>query len=97
MAEKRSASDPLFATTWVHVHEEDTAEGQVYRPEDGGIPLSRRPRERIRFRADGTASVSMPGPDDRPMEKPATWGEARDSAQFLLVRQSVGRLIIRAT
>jgi hypothetical protein len=65
--------DRLFTTRWVHVFEEDTPEGAVYRPEDDDIPLSRRPRERLELSADGTAKIITPGPDDRLVEKPATW------------------------
>jgi hypothetical protein len=63
----------LFATGWVHVFEEDTAEGAVYRPEDGAIPLSRRPRERLELDADGTARLYVQGPDDRYVEQKARW------------------------
>ena len=74
--------DRLFTTRWVHVFEEDTPEGAVYRPEDDNIPLSRRPRERLELSADGTAKIITQGPDDRLIEKPATWtpGETGASA-----------------
>jgi hypothetical protein len=65
--------DRLFTTRWVHVFEEDTPEGAVYRPEDDNIPLSRRPRERLQLSADGTAKIITQGPDDRLIEKPGTW------------------------
>ena len=55
--------------------EEDTAEGAVYRPEDGDIPLSRRPRERITFEPGGKAALFTQGPDDRYVPQPATWEE----------------------
>jgi hypothetical protein len=67
------ADERLFTTRWVHVFEEDTPEGAVYRPEDDNIPLSRRPRERLELSADGTAKIITQGPDDRLIEKPATW------------------------
>jgi hypothetical protein len=95
----------LFTTRWVHVFEEDTPEGAVYRPEDDNIPLSRRPRERLELSADGTAKVLTPGPDDRLVEKPATWtsgkkekkeaAAASTSADIRIVEQSPSRLIIR--
>jgi hypothetical protein len=75
VATKRAARDPLFATKWVHVFEEDTAEGAVYRAEDDAIPLSRRPRERLEFRPDGSARLLVPGPDDRLVEEKATWSD----------------------
>lgn len=68
----------LFATPWVHVFEEDSADGEVYRPEGGDIPLSRRPRRRLSFSPDGSARVALPGPDDRPREQPATWQQEGD-------------------
>jgi hypothetical protein len=72
---KRAARDRLFGTRWVHVFEEDTAEGAVYRPEDHAIPLSRRSRERLELGRDGSARLFAPGPDDRLVEQPATWHE----------------------
>jgi hypothetical protein len=89
--------------TWVHVFEEDAAGREVYRPEDGPIPLSRRPRERVQLHPDGTASVFMPGPDDRFVEQKASWrdegGETiirlRDShTELRVVEQSATRLVI---
>lgn len=98
--------DRLFTTRWVHVFEEDTAEGAVYRPEDGDIPLSRRPRERLELAADGTAKIITPGPDDRLIEKAATWtSPARETAaaaasssaaaDVQIVKHSATRLIVR--
>ena len=103
MSAKREA-DRLLGTTWVHVFEEDTEEGAVYRPEDEDIPLSRRPRERIELRSDGSARVLEPGPDDRFVEHPATWAveeggvviRKRAGAPSLrIIRQSPSRLIVR--
>lgn len=95
-------------TTWVHVFEEDTPDGAVYRPETDAIPLSRRPRERLALMADGTARISMPGPDDRLVDQPATWNEdgdtlvvrtsARGAAparELVIVQHSPKRLVIR--
>jgi hypothetical protein len=95
----------LFATGWVHVFEEDTAEGAVYRPEDSDIPLSRRPRERLKLAPDGTALFYISGPDDRYVEQPATWREeggavivrARGGGPALrIVDQSPTRLLVKA-
>lgn len=58
---------------WVHVFEEDSADGQVYKPDTGPIPLSRRPREALTLHADGSATVEVGGADDRPLARPATW------------------------
>lgn len=70
-----SAPEALFAARWVHVFEEDGAEGQVYRPETGEVPLSRRPRQRVSFARDGSARVVVSGPDDRLQEIEAHWVE----------------------
>ena len=34
----------MYDVRWVHVSEDDTPEGEVYRAESDRIPLSRRPR-----------------------------------------------------
>jgi hypothetical protein len=95
-------ADRLFATRWVHVFEEDTAQGAVYRPEDGDIPLSRRPRERLELARDGSAKVFTPGPDDRHVAQPATWREdggavvirTHDGGERRIVDRSPGRIVV---
>ena len=103
MSAKREG-DRLLGTTWVHVFEEDTEEGAVYRPEEDDIPLSRRPRERIELQSDGSARLFEPGPDDRFMEQRATWSEEKGAVvirksagptALRIVRQSPSRLIVR--
>jgi hypothetical protein len=99
---KGAAGDPLFARVWVHVFEEDTPRGAVFRPEGADIPLSRRPRERIELHDDGSARIWMPGPDDRFAEQPANWKQERDAVvlrggpgdEFRIVDQSTERLIV---
>jgi hypothetical protein len=95
----------LFGTTWVHVFEEDTDEGAVYRPEDADIPLSRRARERIRLQSDGSAAVLGQGADDRPAEEPATWHEegsaliiqrSKGAPSLRIVSHSPSRLIVKS-
>jgi hypothetical protein len=71
-------SDRLFATRWVHVAEQDTAEGAVFLPEDAEIPLSRRPRVQLRLTPDGSGTWYEPGADDRPVGRPITWREGED-------------------
>ena len=73
MSADSAARDWLYATTWVHVFEQDSPQGAVFRPEEADIPLSRRPRERISLQADGSARFLIPGPDDRFVEHPARW------------------------
>lgn len=94
----------MFGTTWIHVFEEDTAEGAVYRPEAADIPLSRRPRERIQLQADGSARISVQGADDRYVEQPASWKEEKGgivirkssgAPSLRLVSQSASRLVVR--
>lgn len=94
----------MFGTTWVHVFEEDTAEGEVYRPDDDDIPLSRRPREQIQLQSDGSARLLVPGPDDRFVEEAATWSEeegalvirkGKGAPSLRLISQSPSRLVVR--
>ena len=103
MPAKREA-DRLLGTTWVHVFEEDTEEGAVYRPAEDDIPLARRARERLELLADGSARVLEPGPDDRFVEQPATWSEEKGGVvirkragapPLRIVRQSSSRLVVR--
>ncbi len=71
------AKAALFATSWVHVFEEDAKEGAVYRPEGCELPLSRRPRQRLSFSPDGSARLVVSGPDDRLHEVEAHWTEEK--------------------
>jgi hypothetical protein len=101
---KPAGGDRLFTTTWVHVFEEDTDKGAVYRPEDDAIPLSRRPREQVEVDPDGSARLFMPGPADRLVEQPATWRKEGDvlvirarkgSAELRIIDRSPARLVIQ--
>lgn len=103
MPGKSAKGDPLFASAWVHVFEEDTERGSVYRPEEDDIPLSRRPRERIQLQPDGSATVQLSGADDRYVEQPAKWSKEGDSIvihsgkqQLRLVEQSPSRLVVQS-
>jgi hypothetical protein len=89
---KRAGRDRLFGTGWVHVFEEDTPEGAVYRAENDAIPLSRRPRERLALERDGSAQLFAAGPDDRLIAQSATWREEGDA---LVVRATKGGLELR--
>jgi hypothetical protein len=101
---KPRARDPVFGKTWVHVAEEDTAAGAVYRAEDDAIPLSRRPREQLSISPDGSARIFAPGPDDRLTEQRATWREeggalvvraGAGGAELRIVERSPARLVVR--
>jgi hypothetical protein len=63
----------IIGIRWVHVFEEDTNDGAMYRPETGSVPLSRRPREALTLHPDGSATVEAGGADDRPTRRSATW------------------------
>ena len=58
--------------------EEDTGAAAVYRPEPADVPLSRRPRGRLTLSPDGTARVTVAGPDDRPIDTDAEWERQGD-------------------
>jgi len=49
---------------WIHSHEEDTADLQVYRPAAFAFPPARG-RDAMSLEADGSVSKTGPGPDDR--------------------------------
>jgi hypothetical protein len=83
-----SSSDSLFHTRWVHLFEEDTGGAAVYRPETADVPLSRRPRGRLTLSPDGTARVTIAGPDDRPVDTSAEWERQGDE---LVVRTKAER------
>jgi hypothetical protein len=103
MAGTGASGDRLFTTRWVHVFEEDTADGAVYRPEEGDIPLSRRPRERLELGRDGSARLFTGGPDDRMVEHPATWRDhdsppatrETEGADVRIVRRAPDRLVVK--
>jgi hypothetical protein len=104
MAKSNGPKRSTPTTTWVHVYEQDTPEGAVYRPEDAAIPLSRRPRERIELGADGQAALLTPGPDDRFIRQPARWSEegdevvvrdASNAVKIRIVERSPDRMVVR--
>ena len=72
-AKKPGERDRLFETRWVHVFEEDTDEGEVYRPETAASPSRAGRGVGSPSRPDGTARVFLPGPDDRLVEVAARW------------------------
>ena len=80
MTAKRRSGD-LFSTRWVHVFEEDTPEGAVYRPDDEHVPLSRKPRGWLEFHEDGSATIFAPGP--------------ASPAELEIVDRSPSRVVVR--
>ena len=102
MADKSAKVDPLFASAWVHFFEEDSERGAIYRPEGDKIPLSRRPRERIRLWPDGSATLQFSGADDRYRDQSAQWQKDGDAIvirandrQLRLVKQAPARLLVQ--
>lgn len=86
------------------MHVGETEQGAVYKPEDADIPLSRRPRERMELKADGSASLYVPGPDDRYIEVPATWTDDKGavvvrakggSRSLRIVAESPSQLVVK--
>ena len=92
MSDRPKSDDRLFTTRWVHLFEQDSPQGEVYAPEDGPIPLSRRPRERLELKPDGSAVVYGPGPDDRPAPRPARWAE---DGRGVVIRPESGGAALR--
>jgi hypothetical protein len=93
----------MYDVRWVHVFEDDTPEGEVYRAETGEIPLSRRPRDAFELHRDGSAQVFGGGPDDRAVAREARWTETPDGIvvvdekggdRFRIVRQDPAQLIV---
>ena len=103
MAAQRDAREHLFDTTWVHVFEEDGAQGAVYRPEEHDIPLSRRLRERLKLARNGSAKLFVPAPNDQLTEQRVRWRDAGDSSQAApasgtdvrIVESSPARLVVQ--
>jgi hypothetical protein len=97
----------IIGIRWVHVFEEDTKDGAVYRPETGPIPLSRRPRRALTLHAGGSAIIEEGGPDDRPTGHTARWTDTptgirvesatgQNAATSLTIAEaSTTRLIVR--
>jgi hypothetical protein len=58
--------------TWVHSHEEDTADHLVFRPDSWTFPPSRG-RRSFELKADGGLVERGPGPDDRIVARTGSW------------------------
>jgi hypothetical protein len=81
----------------VHVFEEDSAAGQVYKPETSAVPLSRRPRRRFALHRDGSAVLYAPGPDDRFVQRPARWTAEGDQLILQATNAERGLRILSRT
>jgi hypothetical protein len=58
---------------WLHSREEDTGAQIVFRPPDYDFPLTRRPREILELRSDGTLIKGTPSASDSVEEKGGKW------------------------
>jgi hypothetical protein len=80
----------------------------TYVPDAPDLPLSRAPRTQLELRPDGSASVFVAGPADRPMKLAAQWEEeggdivirtsptgGAGSRTYRVVQQSPDRLVVR--
>jgi len=92
MGDAPDAGNRLFTTRWVHLYEQDTPAGEVYVPESGPVPLSRRSRARLELHPDGSATISAGGADDRPVAEPARWTH---DGPDIVVRSSSGERALR--
>jgi len=68
-----NGAPPDLIGSWLHSYEEDTETTTVYRPSGHSFRPSRRVRQGLEFRADGTFVGLRPGPDDRPREVTGRW------------------------
>jgi hypothetical protein len=60
---------------WVHSHEEDHGDVQVYRPADFPLPPARG-RRGFELKPDGEVVVYGPGPTDKPEAVTQSWSVA---------------------
>jgi hypothetical protein len=60
---------------WVHSHEEDSGDVQVYRPADYDLPPARG-RRGFELVPDGELRLYGPGPSDKPEATTARWSPA---------------------
>jgi hypothetical protein len=81
-----------IAREWVHSHEEDTEDTQVFRPADFAFPRQRRPRTSIDLTPGGDASLKDgPAHDDRRSVDSGSWTVDGDELKL----QLAGRADVR--
>lgn len=106
MAEK--VNPKLLHQCWVHSHEEDTPEKQVFRPAGYDFPLSRG-RSSFELKPDGGLVESGIGPTDRKQKVEGRWklegddrlalyatGQARPSQVMKIASANADRLVLEA-
>jgi hypothetical protein len=76
---------------WIHAHEEDTADGMVFRPAEHELPPSRG-RMRLELRDDGTLIETSPGPVDRPEGASGQW-QLTDDDELVLATGGQRRVV----
>jgi len=92
----------------MHSSEEDTENEMVLRPADYDFPLTRRPRESLQLRPDGTLIKGSASPSDSVQEHKGTWrledddelalytsGEARPSQKLKIASIHDDRLVLK--
>jgi hypothetical protein len=89
---------------WVHAFEQDASTGAMFLPAGADFPLSRRPRERLVLRRDGSAVLRLGAPDDRAADHSAGWSMDGDDIvvrtgdgqkTWRIVQHSAERLLVR--
>jgi hypothetical protein len=87
---------PSLSGRWVHLYEEDSAQGAVYVPDTTEVPLSRRTRDGFEFFADGRVRVLQPAPDDRLAASPARWRTAGTAIEIVGENGASRRLVVES-
>ena len=101
------STQPEICRRWVHSHEEDDGDAQVFRPSDHPLPPSRG-RRCLDLRRDGSLLETRPGADDRAEGTRGRWtlegdrlrlfkeGEAQAEGRELeVVTLASDRLVLR--
>jgi hypothetical protein len=84
----RDATKPELCRHWIHAHEEDRGDVQVFRPEEHPLPPSRG-RRHLDLRRDGSLVETRPGPDDRALAAPGRW--TLEGGRLRLFRDAAAR------
>lgn len=79
-----------LAGRWIHSHEEDTDAEMVFREAGSGYALPpARGRDSFELRSDGFYVETVPGPSDRPENRPGNWS-LEDGDRLVLVTEGRG-------
>jgi hypothetical protein len=66
---------PELFRRWMHSHEEDRGDLQIYRPASYKFPPARG-RYGLEFKPDGVVVLYGPGPSDKPAARTERWSPA---------------------